>query len=391
MWISLEYQLDYIYFLAGSAYFLLGALCLYMQDASRYRLNWRFFGVFAFIFGTLKWQHLFRMHFAAGQAASAFSIFLWAAAFIALLEFGRDNFSRAQKARVRFLPLLYPFILALAVPLFHMRRYNAEAFSQYVFGGLGGAFVFIILLKAALPLARERLPLLFASLCVGLLGILNLTAAPLTLWPAVLTRLNMPLSDLLRTACAMALTTSLYWHYCRVSWNTMNPQERRPFIHYERWLVAAVLVILTGGWAVTNMVAGGREDEERANILLQATIAARSLDIEEYKTLEGGASDTEKPGYQYLREQLKSMEGAAPHIRWLYVMGRSGKEIVFIVDSIPVDSFGHAEPGVLYEQPPAALFEVFSSGKPLTVGPYSDEYGTYVSAFVPVYDPGNGA
>src|SRR5450756_1043413 len=81
------------------------------------------------------------------------------------------------------------------------------------------------------------------------------------------------------------------------------------------------------------------------------------------------------------------MEGVSKDVRWVYLMGLRAGDIVFTVDGIPLDDPGHVEPGTVYEEPPRGLFEVFTSGGDTTVGPYTDEYGTFVSAFVPIRDP----
>src|SRR5450756_2347113 len=91
--------------------------------------------------------------------------------------------------------------------------------------------------------------------------------------------------------------------------------------------------------------------------------------------------------YERLREQLTLMEGVSKDIRWFYLMALRAGDIVFTVDGIPLDDPGHVEPGTVYEKPPRGLFEVFTSGGDTTVGPYTDEYGTFVSAFVPIRDP----
>ena len=51
---------------------------------------------------------------------------------------------------------------------------------------------------------------------------------------------------------------------------------------------------------------------------------------------------------------------------------------------------GHADPGTPYAEPPPELAPVFRTGDEVVVGPYSDEYGTFVSAFAPVRERFSG-
>ena len=81
------------------------------------------------------------------------------------------------------------------------------------------------------------------------------------------------------------------------------------------------------------------------------------------------------------------MATASADVRWLYLMSEKNGAILFTVDGIPLSDSGHAEPGTLYRNPPLALAPVFRNGRAVVVGPYSDEYGTFVSAFAPVREP----
>ena len=49
-----------------------------------------------------------------------------------------------------------------------------------------------------------------------------------------------------------------------------------------------------------------------------------------------------------------------------------------------------APPGTLYKEPPEEFLKVFKDKRPVTVGPFTDEYETFVSAAAPVLDPENG-
>ncbi|MDD5716156.1 MAG: PAS domain S-box protein, partial [Patescibacteria group bacterium] len=76
--------------------------------------------------------------------------------------------------------------------------------------------------------------------------------------------------------------------------------------------------------------------------------------------------------------------------RWLYLMTLRGQSVLFTADSVKEDEYGHVDPGVAYEDHPAELRDVFSSGNAQVVGPYTDEWGTFVSAFIPITDLTSG-
>lgn len=116
-------------------------------------------------------------------------------------------------------------------------------------------------------------------------------------------------------------------------------------------------------------------------------MVAASLRASDFAQLSGTNSDFSNTYYQALKEQfmhigvfLKS-EG----IRWMYATRMSPKGIVFLLDSADPSDPGYSAPGVLYALPPLALQESFEKPSFFIAGPYTDEYGTYISAFAPVY------
>jgi hypothetical protein len=70
----------------------------------------------------------------------------------------------------------------------------------------------------------------------------------------------------------------------------------------------------------------------------------------------------------------------------IYTMSTKNGKIYFSVDSWDKSERLHSEPGDLYKEPPAQLINVFSSGQPELTGIYTDEFGTWLSAFSPIKD-----
>ena len=79
-------------------------------------------------------------------------------------------------------------------------------------------------------------------------------------------------------------------------------------------------------------------------------------------------------------EELFSMDG----IDSIYTMKLSGNDILFLVDSTPLNSPDYGPPGEKYIEPPKEIYSVMSSGQPEYVGPYIDEYGEFYSYFTPI-------
>jgi PAS domain S-box-containing protein len=67
-----------------------------------------------------------------------------------------------------------------------------------------------------------------------------------------------------------------------------------------------------------------------------------------------------------------------------------GNEIVFGPENLQEKDRQASPPGTKYKKPPEKLISAFKEHKVITVGPYTDEYGTFVSAFAPVISRDTG-
>ncbi len=148
----------------------------------------------------------------------------------------------------------------------------------------------------------------------------------------------------------------------------------------------AIGILLIGWMAV-------RTDRElRADLLLQARLVERAVNVERVQALTGTAADLATPDYRRLKEQLAAVRSANPHCRFVYLLGRKADGTVyFFVDSEPVGSQDYSPPGQVYDEPSAELRHLFDSGAALVEGPVPDRWGVWVSALVPLADPRTGA
>jgi PAS domain S-box-containing protein len=69
----------------------------------------------------------------------------------------------------------------------------------------------------------------------------------------------------------------------------------------------------------------------------------------------------------------------------IYVLSQDEGQIRFIAESTPEGEPLYVSPGIIYEQAPSEVFEAFN-GISSSVVSYSDEYGTYISKFTPIFD-----
>ncbi len=130
----------------------------------------------------------------------------------------------------------------------------------------------------------------------------------------------------------------------------------------------------------------------RAELQQQARMVATMIDIEELQTLTGTAADSTSPVYLKLKEQLASIRSGNSKCRFVYLMGRKlNGEIFFFVDDRPVGDKEEAPAGMIYQDVPDGFRHIFDTGLTDTVGPFTDQWGHFVSGAAPIIDPKTGA
>jgi PAS domain S-box-containing protein len=155
------------------------------------------------------------------------------------------------------------------------------------------------------------------------------------------------------------------------------------------WQVIALVVIIVGVLLAV-WTAQQQDQQLRRDLLTKARIATGNLDPAKIEALTGSASDLESPDYQHLKEQMVGIRAADPSIRFAYLMGQKPEGIFFYVDSEPADSADYSPPGQTYDEAATPTLMAFSEEKEMSGGPASDRWGTWVTAFIPVTDPGTG-
>lgn len=112
------------------------------------------------------------------------------------------------------------------------------------------------------------------------------------------------------------------------------------------------------------------------------SVSNKNLDTSERRDLK--KQTTAVSDLTPYRERMAKICSVYPKCRAVYLMQENAKkQIVFLLDSSPPNSNLYLPPGTIYSEVSARLYKVFTVNNVLTEGPYSDRWGTWVSAFVP--------
>lgn len=143
------------------------------------------------------------------------------------------------------------------------------------------------------------------------------------------------------------------------------------------------------GWGVGHGWATRTDRIMRQHLLRQAVSIAETVRPEMVEQLSFTETDVNTPTYEYIRRQMAAFGKYLPQ-RGIYSMAQRDGKLVFGPESYTPDDPMASAPGTVYQEPSPQDIAIFTTGKPVTIGPQTDEYGTFVSAVAPVVDPSTG-
>jgi signal transduction histidine kinase/DNA-binding response OmpR family regulator len=149
-----------------------------------------------------------------------------------------------------------------------------------------------------------------------------------------------------------------------------------------------VITVFTAGGLLTWWTVEKTNREMRDDLIGRARLVAETVDSDVIKSLTGTAADTTNPAYLRLKRQIETVRESNPACRFVYLLGRKQDgQIFFFVGSSPTDSKDYSPPGQIYGEAPEGCQRVFGTRTANVDGPYSDRWGKWVSALVPIMDP----
>lgn len=150
-----------------------------------------------------------------------------------------------------------------------------------------------------------------------------------------------------------------------------------------RLLIGVILVLGIGG----ALFLAHYEFAERKNELTKRAIAlATTLHVEDLRVLEGNSNDLTKPEYRTIKSNLARASALFKDTRFVYLMGYNGTKLYFKVDSESPQSEDYSPPGQIYTESSELQILNYINGISFAEGPYTDRWGTWISAYAPVKD-----
>ena len=374
----------------GLSFVLLAAICETFRRIDR-RMPWVWLGLFGLVHGLNEWLDMLAMSLGDSEAFKWIRLSIAAVSFIFLFEFGRRAIVRDGRP-ILGVWFIVPFLAMAGVGAISESMNGFNAVCRYFLALPGGLMTGIALLRFCRQFGRnERIGLW----CGGIAFIVYAFAAGVVVpktgfWPAswlnhdsFFASTEFPV-QLLRAMCAVTAMMGM-WLYSR---GLPGRTNHTTIVH--RWFCPTVVVLMIGlGWFMTERRGGCADADLREHQITHAVRIAGTINSERVKELSFTSADRDNPVYERIREQMITY-GRYIHQRCIYSMAIREDKIVFGPESLDVNDPLASPPGTVYEQPGEADWNIFRIGRPVTVGPVTDEYGTFISAMAPVTDPHTG-
>jgi PAS domain S-box-containing protein len=124
--------------------------------------------------------------------------------------------------------------------------------------------------------------------------------------------------------------------------------------------------------------------------LNKAKISAIALSGEMIKDLRAVPEDVGTIPYNSIKNRLIALKAITTNVDFLYFYTQRDGKLYFMVDSEPEESKDIAPAGMEYIVTGTEYSKPFINGEPIITKPSTDEWGTWISALVPIKDPQTG-
>ncbi|MBF0485903.1 MAG: PAS domain S-box protein [Candidatus Omnitrophica bacterium] len=383
-------QMDYVFFVYGLAFLSLCIVVLVRPRLSTERLPWGFLAGFGFLHGANEWLDMLAVSLGDSPEFKALRLVMMAVSFLLLIEFGRQGLKN-QGARWPGYWIYIPLIAAVGCSYFEGFD-GLNAACRYTLGFSGSVLTGLAFWGEASRLSSaERWPLRWAGVSFLFYSVFSGLIVPKAgFFPAsfynhdsFLLFFKFPV-QIMRALCACAGALGIWFSFKQQS------RQGQETTKLQSWIVPImVAVILAVGFGIVNWRGQVADKDQRNRLISQGVAVARTINTERVKALSFSSLDRSNPNFLRLREQMIAY-GNAMGLKSIYSMAIRDGHIVFGPENIPENSSLASPPGTVYQEPRREDWEAFKTGRPYTVGPVTDEYGTFVSAGAPVIDSHTG-
>jgi len=168
--------------------------------------------------------------------------------------------------------------------------------------------------------------------------------------------------------------------------------KKQPGVQNKKWItyglgaLGLIVIVIFSLWNIYL-----QDQRRRDDLVRQAENISLAIDGDILQNFSGTPADQTSPHYQRLKQQLMATRRIYPDVRFMYVLGQKEDGSVFFnIDSEPPGSPDESPPGDVFPDPIDLVIETLKAGSSVAIGPGTDAFGTWITAFSPIRDPISG-
>ncbi len=390
---------DYIQFLTGLAFFALASVSFSLRRIPTPLLSWASLGWFGVLFGCCQWVECASFSLVRWPVLEKLYAVLFAGATACLLLFSAKELVPRWISQRWLRGTLYVFPLVVLAVVIEVG--GAHEYELAVFFLLGAMATYCArrMWRASRFSRAAGSPLTLATISMVLLAVTFLVGCPPRNWfpSSVINRevfadhVGFSISYVYGVV-ALFLTASLWqvYQYATESASRGEIAWRKSWFGFQ---MTCVLVSLAcAGWVLTRRAGEQAWEKCGEELMARAKDVAAALDVGPMLRLTGTLDDVTLPEYAHLRDILTRIQTRTPDVHNIYLYGPRGGKSINYVASIPPGQDEDIVPGTVYAE---TLDEedqaFFATGIPYVSMPYTDRWGTWVSALVGVVPDAEGS
>ncbi|MBK8047047.1 MAG: PAS domain-containing protein [Anaerolineales bacterium] len=380
-------EFDYIAFCAGLGLILLAAMTAALGDEDRRALPWAWFAGWALLQGVVEWLELLEINLGDNGQWGLIAAIGSAISYLLLVEFGRqglESLGYRAPGRWIFVPIL---LILLTSALGGVTALQFAALCLGLAGTLFSARVFWGYAQTEVVRLRPLVVLAIGMAVYGVIEFVDPTWDVLSAAMLFESNLLQPVTILVQigqTVTTLVMVLAL-WRFA-VRSRRREMRRASSLVTLEILLLLALLGSLLLGWVVTDWATGNATQQQASELIRHVQLAAAGITEEQLAPLTGTAQDAGTPTYEAIKAQLVRLRDVNPEVRFVYLVGQSNGQLIFLVDAEPPDSPDYSPPGEVYGEATAQLKSSFTQPESFVEGPLADHWGNWVTAFTPITD-----
>ncbi len=373
--------IDFILFWHGLSLLLISAAMFISRRSFAGSSRKQLVSVFCLLLGAGEWVAVFSSFYNGMPWLYAVRVLLFSSAFLLLFENVRKEWACPGR-----LLAVYPVLIFFMAAGYHYKM-PLLLLCQYLLAVPSILFFAITLVKKRSTMKTGGLNFAISVSVSLLYGILWMVPVPdllmrhlplfLSSWGGIISAASV--------ARALCMTTGLGAMFI-MRFRSFFGDSQAAF----RWCLPAVYIAVLA-CSLAGVIFAGRiiEKEMKTDILSVVRGISTGLNSDRVKQLAFTPADRNNPAFQRIREQMTAW-GNFTGLRSIYSMKMVNGRFFFGPENIPENDPMASPPGTEYMQPDASFKNAWINGESGITGPYTDEYGVFVSAYAPVFDRMSG-